>query len=264
MRRLTIAAVLALASAAAPLFAQEGDANGDAARRWSLTVTPRVQQLFFLPDADADGLETLTSVGASVSLRRPDGRVGITATVLGGKGSGTYDFTTGPRKGQFGYRGSRREAALLGEYTAAESNVTLLGGYHGFGAKAREQLLNGGTDSEANRYRFSIDAAEIGLRLSSRLSAESRHAVSAQFSMGLGHGRFTENEASNIGGVVRTSIRDKTGIGYIGDIALGYNYFLTDKISVGGRGRGYVFYVDTKGSYPIFAVTPEFNVSFRF
>ena len=158
--------------AAVPVQAQDAE---DKSARWSVTVTPRVQQLFFLPDADADGLETLTSAGASVTARSPDGRFGISATALGGKGSGIYSFTTGPRKGQFSYKGNRREAALTGEYTPRETNVTLFGGYHSFGAKADEALINGGADSEVNAYRFSIDAAEFGLRLSSRLSAESRH-----------------------------------------------------------------------------------------
>jgi hypothetical protein len=47
-------------------------------------------------------------------------------------------------------------------------------------------------------------------------------------------------------------------------VAIGYNYFLTPNLTVGGRGRGYIFYVQTKGSYPIFAVAPELNVSLRF
>lgn len=47
-------------------------------------------------------------------------------------------------------------------------------------------------------------------------------------------------------------------------MAFGYNYFLNDRMTVGGRARAYVFYVNTADSYPIFAVTPELNASYRF
>jgi hypothetical protein len=281
-----IAATIASCLAAAPVFGQgmAGQAPaepatveetpataapdalpaGEAPARWRVTVTPRIQYLLFLPDQDADGLEGLVSAGASIAARSPDGRIGITATYLFGRGSGTYHFHTGPRSGSFEYRGNRREMALLGEFTPAETNVTLIGGYHRFTAKAREALLNGGADHEANDYHFAIDAAELGLRLASRLTAQSRHAVSAQFSAGVGLGHYRANEDSLIGGVARTRVRDQDAVGYIGDIALGYNYFLTDRLTVGARGRGYLFYVQAIGSYPIFAVTPELNFSFRF
>ncbi len=242
----------------------EEEEEEEAPSKWRVTVTPRLQYLLFLPDADADGLEGLVSAGASVALRSPDGRLGITATYLFGRGSGTYGFHTGPRSGSFAYRGNRREFALLGELNPEETNVTLIGGYHRFTARARESLLNGGADHETNDFHFAIDAAELGLRLASRLTAQSRHAVSAQFSAGVGLGHFRANEDSLIGGVARTRLRDENAIGYLGDIALGYNYFLTDRLTVGARGRGYLFYVEATGSYPIFAVTPELNFSFRF
>lgn len=247
-----------------PAMAQSPDEPADAPPPWSVTVTPRVQNVFFLPDADADGLETLVSAGASVSLRNPDGRFGVTATYLYGKGKGIYVFDDSARRARYAYRGNRRELALLAEYTPSETNVTIIGGYHRFSAKARETLVQGGADFEDNAYNFSIDAAEIGLRLASRLGAQSRHAVSAQFSFGLGVGHYKEDENATLAGVTRTSRRDKNGIGYIGDIALGYNYFLNDRLTIGTRGRGYVFYVQTKGAYPIFAIAPELNMSMRF
>lgn len=248
-------------SASSIAFAEEAP---EKQRDWSITISPRVQQLLFLPDADADGLESLTSIGASVAVRNQDGRYGLVLTALGGKGSGTYSFHTGTRTGQFAYRGLRREFSALGEYSPSETNVTIIAGYHSFAAKADESLINSVTDSETNSYRFSIDAAEVGLRLSSRLSAQSRHAVSAQFSAGIGQGHFKENENSSVGGTARSSVRNKSGFGYVGDAAFGYNYFLTKNLTIGGRGRAYLFYVQTKGSYPIFAVTPELNMSFRF
>ena len=248
----------------APAFAQSDDEIAEPPPKWSVTITPRAQNLFFLPDTDADGLETLVSTGASVSLRNPDGRFGITATYLYGKGSGTYVFYDNARRADYDYRGNRRELALLAEYTPSETNVTIIGGYHRFSAKARETLLDGGADFENNRYNFSINAAEIGLRLASRLGAQSRHAVSAQFSFGVGLGNYKEDENATLAGVTRISKRDKNGFGYIGDIALGYNYFLNQRLTIGTRGRGYVFYVDTKGSYPIFAIAPELNMSMRF
>ncbi|MBB5685817.1 hypothetical protein [Sphingobium boeckii] len=259
--RFILAGVLAL-NAVAPAIAQ--DEAEEVPPKWSVTVTPRVQNVFFLPDADADGLETLISAGASVSLRNPDGRFGVTATYLYGKGNGTYVFDDSARRARYAYRGNRRELALLAEYTPSETNVTIIGGYHRFSAKARETLIDGGADVEDNDYDFSIDAAEIGLRLASRLGAQSRHAVSAQFSFGLGLGHYKEDETATFAGVTRVSQRDTQGIGYIGDIALGYNYFLTDRLTIGTRGRGYVFYVQTKGAYPIFAIAPELNMSMRF
>jgi hypothetical protein len=231
---------------------------------WSVTVTPRLQYLLFLPDAEADGLETLTSGGLTVTIRNPDKRFAVSATGLYGKGSGTFDFHNETRRGAFDYSGDRREISLLAEFTSPETGVTVLGGYHHFGAKADETLINGGADFEVNSYRFAIDAAEIGLRIGSRIGAGSRHAVTAQASMGVGVGHYKANEDRSIGGMRRTVVRDDTGIGYIGDVAFGYNYFINNRMTIGGRARGYVFYVQSKGSYPIFAVTPELNASYRF
>jgi hypothetical protein len=276
------ASIAALCGGANPAFAQAAnqpaaaepqapeapavdDPAGDVPpARWRITVTPRLQYLLFLPNANADALEGLVSAGASIAARSPDGRLGITATYLYGRGSGTYNFHDGARSGTFDYAGNRREMALLGELNPAETNVTLIAGYHRFSARAREALLNGGADHEVNDYHFSIDAAEFGLRLASRLTAQSRHAVSAQFSAGIGSGHFRANEDRLLAGVPRIRHRDESGFGYIGDIALGYNYFLTDRLTIGTRGRGYLFYVQAQGAYPIFAVTPEINFSFRF
>ena len=69
------------------------------------------------------------------------------------------------RSSTFDHAGNRREMALLGEFTPAETNVAMIAGYHRFSSRAREALLNGGADREANDHHFSIDAAELGLRL---------------------------------------------------------------------------------------------------
>lgn len=199
MRGFKTIALLAALGCAAPSFAKDAVPEGKPG--WSVTVTPRLQYLLFLPNRNADALEGLTSGGATVSIRHPDGRFALSATGLFGKGSGTYNFHDDVRRGEFSYAGNRKEIALLAEFTSPETNVTLFGGYHHFSADADEHLINGGIDSEVNSYRFSIDAAEIGLRLASRIGAGSRHAVSAQASFGVGPGRYKSNENRTLGGI---------------------------------------------------------------
>lgn len=242
-------------------FAQD---SGDAAK-WSITLTPRYQKLFFLIDTEADGLETMDTFGGSVAVRDPSGRFGFMATHLRGKANGVYTYDDNTFQGDYAYRAKRREYALQFDYTPNEANVSFIAGYHRFTASSRENLLTAlPGNSEANDYHNSINAAEIGLRLSSRLGANSRQSVSAQFTGGIGRGRYRANEREVFSGTTTNTVTNEKGTGYIGDIALGYNIFVTDAISVGARGRGYVFYVDTPGSDPLFALTPELNFSIRF
>jgi hypothetical protein len=249
---------------ATPALAQSAD-DYEASGRWSFTVTPRYQKLFFLPSIDADGLESMDTWGASVAARAPDGRFGLMATYLRSRGSGVYTYDDDFFSGDYDYRARRNELAITGEYTPSEANVTLLAGYHRFSAGNDERLLTVAPgDSEVGSYRVSIDAAEIGVRFNSALGANSRHSLSAQFSLGIGPGRYRSAVTETFGGATTVTNIDDKGTGYMGDIALGYNVFLTNHIALGTRVRGYVYYVDAQGSDPIFAVAPELNLSFRF
>lgn len=242
---------------AQPALAQDGEAG------WSVTVTPRYQHLFFLPDTEADGLETMPTFGGTVTLRDPTSRFGFTATYMRGKAHGVYTYDDGGFTGDYDYHAKREEYAGQVEYTPRETGVTLIAGYHHFAARNNEVLLNPGTgNSEVGRYRESVDAAEVGLRIASRLGANSRHSVSAQFMGGVGKGRFKSNVVETFGGAPITTVKDKKGTGYLADIALGYNYFLTDNVSIGTRARGYVFGVSNGDT--IFAAAPEVNFSIRF
>lgn len=255
-RKLIIAALTASAFSS-PAFAQD-DAPG-----WSVTVTPRYQHLLFLPDTEADGLETMSSYGGTVTVRDPSTRIGFTGTYIRGRANGVYTYDDGSFRGDYDFKAKREEAALQVEFTPAETGVTLIAGYHRFSSGNNEVLLNAGPGrGEVGRYKQSIDAAEIGLRIASRLGANSRHSVSAQFMGGVGKGNSKANVVETFGGVPTTTLKDKNGTGYLGDIALGYNYFISDNISVGTRARGYVFYVD--GGDALFAAAPEINMSFRF
>lgn len=239
------------------------NAYGQEAQDWSITVTPRYQQVFFEPSG-ADGVETMSTYGATVAVREPSQRWGLTGTFLTGKKkNGSYDFKdTGST---YDYRLKRTEYQAAIEYTPSDTGVTLLGGYHHFKVKQNESLadpLPG--NSEINSYNYSINAAEIGLRLASRLGANSRHAVTAQFLFGVGEGRYKVNEREVFSGFTNSNVGNDKGTGYLADIALGYSWFLTNHVSLGARARGYVFYVDAGGSDPIFAIIPEANLSFRF
>lgn len=246
---------------AATAFAQPALAQNDT--NWSFTITPRYQQLLFLPDTEADGLESMPSFGATVTAREPSNRFGFTVTYMQGKANGVYTYDDGGFSGDYKYRARRKEFAGQVEFTPRETGVTLIAGYHHFSASNNEVLLNPGTgNSEVGRYRESVDAAEIGLRIASRLGANSRHSVSAQFMAGAGKGRYKVNVIETSGGVPTTTVKNKHGTGYLGDIALGYNYFISDNVSIGTRGRGYVFGVS--GGDTIFAVAPELNMSVRF
>ena len=78
MRKFSILAAGGLALAAAtPVAAQDAQNS-----RWNFTITPRYQQLFFLPNYDAESLESLSSYGLSLAARSPDGRFGVMATVM--------------------------------------------------------------------------------------------------------------------------------------------------------------------------------------
>ena len=252
-----VLAALAAAAFSSPAFAQDGDAG------WSITITPRYQHLLFLPDTEADGLVTMPSYGATVTARDPSSRIGFTGTYIRGKADGIYTYDDGGFTGDYDYSAKREEAVLQVEFTPSETGVTLLAGYHRFASSNNEVLINPGPGrGEVGRYKQSIDAAEIGLRIASRLGANSRHSVSAQFMAGIGKGNYKANVVETFGGVPTTSVKDESGTGYLGDIALGYNYFISDNISVGTRARGYVFHVD--GGDVLFAAAPEINMSFRF
>lgn len=110
--------------AGAPAFAQEDGASG-----WNVTITPRYQQLLFLPNVNADGLESMSSYGASVNVRNPDGRFGFTGTYLQGKNKGTYSYDDSAFAGDYDYRARRKEFALQVEYTPAETGISFIAGY---------------------------------------------------------------------------------------------------------------------------------------
>jgi hypothetical protein len=269
MRKLLALMLCGIAATSTPAWAQTEELvdEGDDSGRWSVTVTPRYQKLFFLPGLESDGLESMDSWGASVAVRSPDSRFGVMATYMRGRGSGTYTYDDGFFSGDYAYRARRDELAITGEFTPSEANVTLMAGYHRFTARNDETLLNPAPgDSEVGAYRFSIDAAEIGLRLNSRLGANSRHSISAQFALGVGPGRARVNVREVFGGVETLTVESDSGTGYMGDIALGYNVFITDNVAIGTRIRGYVFYIDADIDEvdPIFAFAPELNLTFRF
>ena len=255
MKKLALAAIAV--SFSAPAMAQDDAAN------WSITITPRYQHLLFLPSTEADGLESMPSFGGTVTVRDPSARFGLTGTYMRGKAKGVYTYDDGSFAGDYDYAAKRKEMALQLEFTPSETGVTLIGGYHRFTASNDEVLRNPGVgQGEVGTYRQSISAAEIGIRIASRLGANRRHRVSAPFMGGVGSGRYTSTVVETFGGVPATTVVNEKGTGYLGDIALGYNLFVTDNISIGTRGRGYVFGVS--GGDTIFAVAPEVNMSVRF
>lgn len=263
MRKLFAAALAGALAVSTPAAAQDGEAG--ASNGWTVTVTPRYQKLFFLPDIEADGLESMDTWGASIAARSPDGRFGVMATYMRGRGDGVYTYDDGLFSGDYDYRARRNEFAVMGEFTPSESNVTLIAGYHRLSAGNDEVLINAAPgEAETGSLRFSVDAAEFGVRFNSRLGANSRHSLSAQFALGIGPGRVRATVTETFGGTTTVTNVRESGTGYVGDIALGYNVFLTNRIAVGTRVRGYVYYVDTDSSDPIFAVAPELNLTFRF
>ena len=257
------------ALAAGVLFASVGTqamAQDDESSRWSVTVTPRYQQLFFSPSPENGELKSLPTYGGSVALRNPDGRFGVMATFMTGKKkNGFYNYDDDNFSGRYRFNAKRREYALTLEYTPSETGVSLLAGYHNFLARENEARVDAAPgDSEVNSYKYKISAAEAGFRLSSRLGANSRQSLSAQFLVGIGSGRYRVNEEEVLAGQTSTNVGNRKGTGYLGDIAIGYNIFVTDNISLGARARGYVFFVDAKDADPIFAAAPEANISIRF
>ncbi|NNM77440.1 hypothetical protein HJG53_11035 [Sphingomonas sp. ID1715] len=248
-------------SVSAPAIAQDDDGG-----RWSVTVTPRYQQLFFSPSPENGEVKSIPTYGGSIAVRNPDGRFGVMGTFMTGKkNNGFYNYEDDGFSGRYRFNVKREEYALTFEYTPSETGVSLLAGYHNFLARENEARVDAPVgDSEVNSYRYKIGAAEAGFRLSSRLGANSRQSLSAQFLVGVGSGRYRVNEKEVIGGQTSTNVGSRKGTGYLGDIAIGYNIFLTDNISLGARARGYVFFVDAKGADPIFAAAPEANLSVRF
>ena len=258
----TVTPALAQSEDAAPPMEQADQA------KWSVTITPRLQKVFFQPGGSSD-IKSMGTLGASVTVRNPDNRFGITGTIMSGNGKGNYDFNggstaVGGAPNNYAYELKRREFALQLEYTPRETGVTFIGGYHRFDIKNPESLTNARPgNSEVNFLRNKISAAEIGLRLASRLGAESKHAVSAQLMLGVGKGRFTLDQREVFRPFTNTNSINAKKTGYLADFALGYNYFLSRRISLGTRARAYVIYVSHPDSDPVFAVVPEFNISFR-
>lgn len=227
--------------------------------KWTVTVTPRYQHVFF-KIIDAEGLESMSTFGGTIAVREPSQRWGLAGTFLTGtKNNGSY-VLDGTRD-IYNYSVKREEVQISGEFTPSDTGITLLGGYHRYNFRQNETLSNPlPGNSEINEYRFTLDAAEFGLRLASRLGADSAQSISAQFLFGVGSGSFRDDLREN-GGV---ALGDQSGTGYAADVALGYNIFVTNNLSLGARARGYVFYVDVDRSDPIFALIPELNLSFRF
>lgn len=255
----TMVSALALAgSIATPAFAQDDAEQTN--EKWSVTITPRLQKLFF--DAGGDGLENMNNVGASVSIRNPDQKFGISALYLQGTGKGDYDFSP---TSNYRYKLKRREFALQGEFTPRETGVTFIAGFHNFNIKNNEFLTNPlPGNSEVNAYQYKISVAEVGVRLASRLGANSPHSLSAQFMGGIGRGRAKFNEVEVFNGFTNSFTLNDKGSGYYGEVALGYNVFLSRHISLGARARGYVFDIDVAGAKTVYALAPELNFSFRF
>jgi hypothetical protein len=227
--------------------------------KWTVTVTPRYQHVFFkLPDSE--GSQSMATFGGTIAVREPSQRWGFAGTFLTGtKNNGQYvlDGTTDI----YDFRVKRQEVQLSGEFTPSDTGITLLGGYHRYDFRQDETLKNPRPGrAETNSFRFTLDAAEIGLRLASRLGADSAQSISAQFLFGIGSGKFRDD--TNFNNIVANG--DQSGTGYAADVALGYNIFVTDNLSLGARARGYVFYVDVDRSDPVFALIPELNLSFRF
>jgi hypothetical protein len=264
---------LVLGTLATPALAQ--DEVGDEAAKddsVSITVTPRLQQLYFKPSFETDDLEGMTSYGLSVALRSADSRFGVMATFMTGEAEGQYtvddsDPVFGPSLLNYDYDATREEYQLTGEFTPRNTNFTLLAGYHRFSAGNVESLGNplpGNTEN--NVVDLTIDAFELGMRLSSALGEGSRHSVSAQFLFGVGSGKYEATFQERFSGVTTTRTFDEDATGYLADVAIGYNFFITDNIAIGARGRGYIFYVDAdvEDNDPIIALAPEVNLSFRF
>lgn len=263
---------LTLCMLSTPALAQDEAADEAAADGVSITVTPRLQQLYFKPSFETDDLESMTSYGLSVGVRSADSRFGLMATFMTGEAQGEYsidnsDPVGGPSFGNYDYDATREEYQLTGEFTPRNTNFTLLAGYHRFSAGNVESLNNPLPGNlENNVVELTIDAFELGMRLSSALGEGSRHSVSAQFLFGVGSGKYEATFQERFGGVTTTTNFDEDATGYLADVAIGYNFFITDNIAIGARGRGYVFYVDadTDDNDPIIALAPEVNVSFRF
>ncbi|WP_380874199.1 hypothetical protein ACFB49_46390 [Sphingomonas sp. DBB INV C78] len=260
--KILTAALAAMGSLCA--FSSAAQAQDEAAEKWSVTITPRYQQLFFdASGGEGDAITSMPTYGGSVAVRTPDTRWGVMATYLTGDKKGDYEYDNGPSVYKFD--AEREEYSLTGEYTPSETGITLLFGYRHFKAGADEVLTNplpGNSETNSNTYK--IDAAEIGFRLSSRLGVESSQSLSAQFTVGIGGGKLNRSEVEVFGTGTNSDIRKDSGTGYTGEMAIGYNIFLTNNLSLGARARAYIFYVDVSDADPIFALAPEANLSFRF
>jgi hypothetical protein len=266
------AETLATGAEAKLAMSQDEEADVETNDRWSVTITPRLQQLYFKPSFETDDLEAMTSYGLSVALRSPGSGFGIMGTFMTGEADGDYSIDNsdpigGPSTLNYAYNATREEYQLTGEFTPRNTNFTLLAGYHRFTAGATESLQNPAPgNTENNVVNLSIDAFELGMRLSSALGEGSRHSVSAQFLFGVGSGKYEATFQEKFGGVTTTTTFDEDATGYMADVAIGYNFFITDNIAIGARARGYAFYVDADADEndPIIALAPELNFSFRF
>jgi hypothetical protein len=123
------------------LFAPAVQAQDESGQKWSVTITPRYQQLFFdASGGEGDAITSMPTFGGSVAVRTPDTRWGLMATYLKGDKKGDYEFDGGPSV--YSFDAEREEYGLTGEYTPSETGITLLFGYRHFKAGATEVLTN--------------------------------------------------------------------------------------------------------------------------
>jgi hypothetical protein len=258
-------------SAADPTPFPESAAEEEAARRFSVTVTPRAQTLYF-PNLYADKSGDFTvfqAQGATVSIGFTGSPFAITANMLSGHREGVS-----PDETFFvDQRVNRHDASLQLSYAPPDSNITFIGGVRQFIVKSteRRQLPVTSIDFSGGSYRDEYLVGEAGARIGGRLGAESRSALSAQMTLGVGRAETEEvRVVGTFAGPPRVERFSADGAGGILEAALAYNYFLSDKVSLGARVRSFTLYKGTAGDSGdtsddiSTAVAPELNLSLNF
>lgn len=252
------AAATSLVTAAAPATAQDG---------WNITVSPRSQYIFLPGVFDGnDEIDTsgYSSYGGTLSVRRGRGRLGLEVTGLFASSDGDLENQNAPGGfSQYDYETQRFETSGHIVYRPeGASNIAFL-----TGLRVVDYESSVFTDNQVNN-EYSLDnqliLGEVGLRMTALAAPGSRHAFVTNALLGAGVGTVDEaSETNSIDGRVFDDERNALALNV--EFAVGYNFVVSQKATIGARLRGVVGGVDIFGEGDISqAFGPEVNVSYRF
>jgi hypothetical protein len=235
---------------------------------WRLAVTPRFQALYFIPHLGQLGTQfanVMPSYGVSWALQKPGSSFSFSGAYFYGQAHISYidRQITGS---EMDYSATRSDLLGYVEYMPNQSNVTFLAGLRYVHMPFYEKSLPSYPFTFVSKYELTMTTFEVGVRIAARTGLDSKHALSAQATVGVGLGNYEEHTTG------LTPIAISGNLAETAEFALGYTYLWTESFSLGARVRAFLFKIDAEGGRPpnMFgervgaAFGPEINATYRF